>query len=210
MLYSLSDKQRSSWWWKHFVLFLKPLKLTFSEGGDVMWNEWFLFLSNFTILERNLIFCLVSIKDHYPHPTPLPATHITPPSHTYTHPYLFFNKGHLIDQKYVFFLPLCSGQWAHAMFIGLKISHCDEEKKVKKEMQKRNRHWQHFLCRSFFFMTNWDQITVAPERGRIDLSVLESSSMSYSIYDNHLHLCLIINMTPVHFMAGVKQQPIVI
>lgn len=50
-------------------------------------------------------------------------------------PPFFFNKNDLIDvQKEVFFpsLPLCSGQWAHAMFIRLKVSHCNKRKGEKK------------------------------------------------------------------------------
>ncbi len=35
-----------------------------------------------------------------------------------------------------FFLPLCSGQWAHAMFIRLKVSHCDERKGEKMQNTK--------------------------------------------------------------------------
>lgn len=31
--------------------------------------------------------------------------------------------------------------------------------------------------------------------------------MSYSIYDQALHLRFTINMTPVGFMAGVKRRP---
>lgn len=80
-------RQQQHWRWrKHFVLFLKPLKLTSSKGGDVMWNEWLLFLSNFTILAWNLISYPIPIKEHPPPPPP------------------FFNKRDLIDvQKDVFF-----------------------------------------------------------------------------------------------------------
>lgn len=132
------QQQHWSQWRKHFVLFLKPLKLTSSEGGDVMWNEWLLFLSNFTILAWNLISYPIPIKEH---------------PHSFF--FFFFNKSELIDvQKDVFFLPLCSGQWAHAMFIRLKVSHCDERKGEKMQNIKgeaHHGHWQCFLCWSFYY-----------------------------------------------------------
>lgn len=64
------QQQHWSQWRKQFVLFLKPLKLTSSKGGDVMWNEWLLFLSNFMILAWNLISYPIPIREHPPLPPP--------------------------------------------------------------------------------------------------------------------------------------------
>lgn len=152
VLYVLSDNSSSEVWGKHFVLSLKLLKLTSSEGGDVMWNEWLLFFSNFTILAWNLISYPVPIKE--PPTTPI-----------------LFNKNDLIDvQKEVFFfsLRLCSGQWAHAMFIRLKVSHCNKRKGEKKMQNTKGKPIVR-TGRAFsagLFITNWDQITVEGTRDR--------------------------------------------
>lgn len=152
VLYVLSDNSSSEVWGKHFVLSLKLLKLTSSEGGDVMWNEWLLFFSNFTILAWNLISYPVPIKE--PPTTPI-----------------LFNKNDLIDvQKEVFFfsLRLCSGQWAHAMFIRLKVSHCNKRKGEKKMQNTKGKPIVR-TGRAFsagLFITNWDQITVEGTRER--------------------------------------------
>lgn len=146
------QQQQWSLWGKHFVLSLKLLKLTSSEGGDVMWNEWLLFFSNFTILAWNLISYPVPIKE--PPTTPI-----------------LFNKNDLIDvQKEVFFfsLRLCSGQWAHAMFIRLKVSHCNKRKGEKKMQNTKGKPIVR-TGRAFsagLFITNWDQITVEGTRER--------------------------------------------
>lgn len=71
--------------------------------------------------------------------------------------FFFFNKRDLIDvQKDVFFLPLCSGQWAHAMFIRLKVSHCDERKgeKMQNTKEKRIAGTGSAFSAGLFFITN--------------------------------------------------------
>lgn len=78
----------------------------------------------------------------------------------------FFNKSELIDvQKDVFSLPLCSGQWAHAMFIRLKVSHCDERKGEKMQNIKEKPIVGAGSAFSVgLFITNWDQITLEGTR----------------------------------------------
>lgn len=186
------QQQQWSLWGKHFVLSLKLLKLTSSEGGDVMWNEWLLFFSNFTILAWNLISYPVPIKE--PPTTPI-----------------LFNKNDLIDvQKEVFFfsLRLCSGQWAHAMFIRLKVSHCNKRKGEKKKCKTQKGSLLYALAELsllvFLLQIETKSLWKAPEsggwRGRFACDLKQQYVVQHLW--SELCLCLTINVTPVSFMAG--------
>lgn len=74
-----------------------------------------------------------------------------------------------------FFLPLCSGQWAHAMFIRLKVSHCDERKGEKMQNTKEKPiagTGSAFSAGLFLLQIETKSLWKAPERGGIDLSVI--------------------------------------
>lgn len=64
-----------------------------------------------------------------------------------------------------FFLTICSGQWAHAMFIRYNFRHCDK-RKGEKMLNKRQKPiiGTGSAVSAGVFITNWDQITLESTR----------------------------------------------
>lgn len=75
----------------------------------------------------------------------------------------------------MFFHPLCSGQWAHAVFIRLKVSHCNKREGGKNAKHKGEAFAVSALSAGlglFLLQIETKLLWKTPKRERIDLSVI--------------------------------------
>lgn len=108
------------------------------DGGNILSSVWSRCSSHpqkvVMSCEMNGFYSSVILRSWHETLYPTPSLLGTPPYHLL----FFFFKHERSDRcsERCFFLPLCSGQWAHAMFIRLKVSHCDGRKGEKMQNTK--------------------------------------------------------------------------